>query len=72
MQPSIASTWFFKHRAAKRAKQTEAELAAADAEVDTPVEGTVEAGTIAAAVASAGTHAAADRIVHPHAHDQER
>jgi membrane protein DedA with SNARE-associated domain len=68
----LASTWFFKHRASKRAKQTEAEQAAADAEVDTVAEGTVEAATIAAAVASAGTHAAADRITHQHGHGSER
>jgi membrane protein DedA with SNARE-associated domain len=60
----FGSTWFFRHRAGRRAAQTEAELAAAEAEIDTVGEGTVEAGTIAAAVARVGTAAAVDRIRH--------
>jgi membrane protein DedA with SNARE-associated domain len=60
----LTSTWFFKRRAHQRAAQTEAELAAAEKEIDTVGEGAVEAGTIAAAVA----HAAAEAIVH---HDKE-
>jgi membrane protein DedA with SNARE-associated domain len=56
----LGSTWYFKRRAHRRAEQTEAELAAADEEIDTVAEGTVEAGTVAAAVATA----ASERIRH--------
>jgi membrane protein DedA with SNARE-associated domain len=62
----IASTWYFKRRAAARAHQTEAELAAEEAEIDTVGEGTVDAGTVAAAVATAGTAAAAEKLHHHH------
>lgn len=61
----IASTVFLRRRASARAKQSEAELEAADEEIDTVVEGTVEAGTIAATVVRAGTRAARDKISHP-------
>jgi membrane protein DedA with SNARE-associated domain len=61
----LISTAYFKRRASRRAVQTEAELALAEAEIDTVPEGTVEAGTIAAAVASAGAAAAADKLIHP-------
>ncbi len=57
----IGSTWYFKHRAGKRAAQTEAELAEAESATDTVGEGTVEAGTIAATVAGAGL----DALLHP-------
>jgi membrane protein DedA with SNARE-associated domain len=63
----LASTWYFKRRAAARAHQTEAELAAEEAEIDTIGEGTVEAGTVAAAVAGAGTAVAAEKLTH---HDE--
>jgi len=66
----LASTWYFKRRAAARAHQTEADLAADEAEIDTVGEGTIEAGTVAAAVVSAGTHAAADKITHHHHEDE--
>jgi membrane protein DedA with SNARE-associated domain len=62
----LASTWYFKRRAAARAHQTEAELAADEAEVDTVGEGTIEAGTVAAAVVTAGTAIAAEKITHHH------
>jgi membrane protein DedA with SNARE-associated domain len=62
----LGSTWYFKRRAAARAHQTEAELAADEAEIDTVGEGTVEAGTVAAAVATAGTAAAAEKLTHHH------
>jgi membrane protein DedA with SNARE-associated domain len=62
----LGSTWYFKRRAAARAHQTEAELAAEEAEIDTVGEGTIEAGTVAAAVATAGTVAAAEKLTHPH------
>jgi membrane protein DedA with SNARE-associated domain len=62
----LFSTWYFKRKAAARAHQTEAELAADEAEIDTVGEGTVEAGTVAAAVASAGTALAAEKITHHH------
>src|SRR5688572_23062547 len=65
----LTSTWYFKRRAGARAHQTEAELAADEAEIDTVGEGTIEAGTVAAAVAAAGTAAAAEKITH---HDDER
>jgi membrane protein DedA with SNARE-associated domain len=61
----LASTVYFRRRASARAGQSDAELQAADKEIDTAVEGTVEAGTIAAAVARAGTTAARDKISHP-------
>lgn len=58
----LATTWFFKRRAGKHAAQTEMELAAAEAEIDTVGEGTVEAGTVAASVAQAGVAAAVDKV----------
>jgi membrane protein DedA with SNARE-associated domain len=58
----LGSTWYFKRRAAAHARQTEAELAADEAEIDTPGEGTVEAATVAAAVAGAATAAAAEKL----------
>lgn len=64
----IGSTWYFKRRATQQARQTEAELAAGEAEIDTVGEGTVEAGTVAAAVVAATTAAAAEKI---HRHDDE-
>jgi membrane protein DedA with SNARE-associated domain len=68
----LGTTWYFKHRASRRAAQTEAELAAEEAEIDTVGEGTVEAGTIAAAVAGAGTAAAVERFRHHHHDDEDR
>lgn len=61
----LGSTWYFKRRATQHAQQTEAELAAGEAEIDTVGEGTVEAGTVAAAVVVATTAAAAEKL-HPH------
>jgi hypothetical protein len=58
----LFSTWFFKHRAQARASQTEAELAAAEEDIDTGPEGVIEAGTVAATVANTAT----DAIVHHH------
>jgi membrane protein DedA with SNARE-associated domain len=60
----LGTTWFFKHRATLRAGQTEAELAAAEQEIDTVGEGAAEAGAVAAAVAGAGAAAAVDRLLH--------
>lgn len=60
----LASTWYFKRRAAQHARQTEAELAAAEAEIDTVGEGTVEAGAVAAAVVTATAAAAAEKLHH--------
>jgi hypothetical protein len=67
----LASTWYFKRRATARAHQTEAEIAAAEAEIDTVGEGTVEAGTVAAAVVAAGSAAAAEKITHHHNDDDQ-
>jgi membrane protein DedA with SNARE-associated domain len=64
----FASTWYFKRRATQQARQTEAELAADEAEIDTVGEGTVEAGTVAAAVVVATTAVAAEKL---HRHDDE-
>jgi membrane protein DedA with SNARE-associated domain len=55
----VGTTWYLKRRAHQRARQTDIELAAGE-EIDNVAEATVEAGTVAAAVASAAT----DRILH--------
>jgi membrane protein DedA with SNARE-associated domain len=67
----LASTWYFKRRAGRHAHQSEAELAAEEAEIDTVAEGTVEAGTVAAAVAAAGTAVAAEKLTHHHHHHDD-
>jgi membrane protein DedA with SNARE-associated domain len=66
----LGSTWYFKRRAAAHARQTEAELAAEEAEIDTPAEGTIEAATVAAAVAGAGAAIAAEKLTDHHSDDE--